>query len=397
MQYSNLKGMYRYFFLLIFILSALNMSHAAFQAAVITLVFPHGARQYSMGEVGTALADDENCIYWNPAGLGTYNYRWRGGAVTQFYEGLLPALELHNLHHFQIAGVYQLNVPHAMGFGFDINHIQLGQNSMVDEEGRVVARFRSRETVFTLGWGFNLEDFGIENHSFGVNAKYIGSYLAPGIGEGDEGIGRTFAFDIGYLYRFLKFGRFGLTFQNMGPPVFYISREEADPIPFTINAALAFKGGMSLWNTWLFDIAAEIRISRELAKNYPNKQPDPFWKALYTDLEDERGIEEVFYEANINTGAEISFMNTVSYRFGFLIDRLGERFERNHGIGITILDHFEFDFYSIYSPEGYRSEDFDINSHGVRHGQRGFSFSVYNLAQWSHNDFHWWKTRTIRE
>ncbi|MBN2037684.1 MAG: hypothetical protein JW768_13165 [Chitinispirillaceae bacterium] len=28
------------------------------QSAVITLVFPYGARSYAMGEVGTALADD---------------------------------------------------------------------------------------------------------------------------------------------------------------------------------------------------------------------------------------------------------------------------------------------------------------------------------------------------
>jgi len=37
------------------------------QSAVITLVFPSGSRSIGMGEVGTALADDEQVLYFNPA------------------------------------------------------------------------------------------------------------------------------------------------------------------------------------------------------------------------------------------------------------------------------------------------------------------------------------------
>ena len=39
------------------------------KSAVITLVFPSGARSLAMGEVGTALADDEQAAFYNPAGL----------------------------------------------------------------------------------------------------------------------------------------------------------------------------------------------------------------------------------------------------------------------------------------------------------------------------------------
>ena len=60
------------------------------QSAVITLVFPPGARSLGMGEVGTALADDEDVLYYNPAGLGMQNNRWHGGATTDFYQQLLP-------------------------------------------------------------------------------------------------------------------------------------------------------------------------------------------------------------------------------------------------------------------------------------------------------------------
>ncbi|NLD98836.1 MAG: UPF0164 family protein, partial [Fibrobacter sp.] len=40
------------------------------ETAVITLVFPPGARSTGMGEAFTGLADDVSATYYNPAGLG---------------------------------------------------------------------------------------------------------------------------------------------------------------------------------------------------------------------------------------------------------------------------------------------------------------------------------------
>jgi len=52
--------------LLVLLLSALAFARAS---AVITLEMPVGARQLGMGEVGAALGDDANTLYYNPAGL----------------------------------------------------------------------------------------------------------------------------------------------------------------------------------------------------------------------------------------------------------------------------------------------------------------------------------------
>ena len=43
------------------------------QSAVVTLVFPFGARNTGMGEVGTSLADDDAVLFYNPAGLAVQN------------------------------------------------------------------------------------------------------------------------------------------------------------------------------------------------------------------------------------------------------------------------------------------------------------------------------------
>ncbi|HEX2955211.1 MAG TPA: hypothetical protein VHO70_00160 [Chitinispirillaceae bacterium] len=54
------------------------------ESAVLTLIFPYGARSGGMGEVGTALADDESALFFNPAGLGVQNSRWKGGRLATF-------------------------------------------------------------------------------------------------------------------------------------------------------------------------------------------------------------------------------------------------------------------------------------------------------------------------
>lgn len=51
------------------LLVATVVAWSAPNSAVITLAMPIGARQMSMGETGTALADDAFATWWNPAGL----------------------------------------------------------------------------------------------------------------------------------------------------------------------------------------------------------------------------------------------------------------------------------------------------------------------------------------
>jgi hypothetical protein len=49
---------------------SLSTDAAVGESAVITLIFPPGARATAMGEAFTGLADDANATYYNPAGLG---------------------------------------------------------------------------------------------------------------------------------------------------------------------------------------------------------------------------------------------------------------------------------------------------------------------------------------
>jgi hypothetical protein len=362
------------------------------QSAVITLVFPSGARSLAMGEVGTALADDEQALFYNPAGLGINNRRWRGGAVTESYEQLLPAFRIPDLWHLHVAGCYQPALTNLGGFGLDLNFINFGLNTSTDEQGREIAQFRSYEYVFSGGWGFNFEEIGIRDHFWGIGLKYALSALAPGYGPGNEGIGSTYAVDFGYIWRFLPFMRFGFTFANMGPSVFYISREEADPLPFTINLALAYKNSFSVSNFHLFDLCAELRADREIVKNYPDRRPDPFYIAIFTGLinDTSRTVAQKFEEVNWHCGYDVTFAQTFSLREGFFIDPAGRRFEHHFGFGVSIYDHFQWDFAFIYSPEGYMKGIFPDGSTGARQGQWNFTFTFFRMFNWSQADGKWW-------
>ena len=77
------------------------------ESSVTTLIFPFGARSCGMGETGTALADDESVLFFNPAGLAIQNRRWQGGALSQSYGPILPELKQLDLWHLTFSSCYQ--------------------------------------------------------------------------------------------------------------------------------------------------------------------------------------------------------------------------------------------------------------------------------------------------
>jgi hypothetical protein len=371
------------------------------QSAVITLVFPSGARSLGMGEVGTALADDEDVLYYNPAGLGMQNNRWHGGAITDFYQQLLPAFHIPDLWQYRSEGVYQPESSVWGGVGHYFNMINFGVNEWTNELGAIIGRARSYEYVAGLSWGFNFEEIGLKNHYFGISTKYVRSALAPGYGPGNEGIGQTFAIDVGYIWKFFPSFRLGMTLQNMGPSIFYISQQEQDPIPFTFNFALAYSKDFLKDNgVILSQVRAEIRTDREIVKNYLDQPPDPFWKAISTDLFNDTvrydttrsQFRNDIGEFNLHLGAEYTLLNTFSFRSGFLYDDVGARMEAHWGTGVKLFNHFQCDTYWIYSPEGFSGRLFrNEGSNGARNGQWGINFTFFNMFKWNTADKTWWK------
>ncbi|MBN2188019.1 MAG: PorV/PorQ family protein [Chitinispirillaceae bacterium] len=371
---------------------------ASGQSTVITLTFPFGARSYAMGEVGTALADDESVLFFNPAGLSVPNKRLQGGAGTMFYEPLLPAFRLKELWLGALSATYQDTAHEWSALGIFFNYLNMSVNEWFDDLTQSLDSARSWEGVFALGWGFNFKEFGVKNHYFGITAKYVVSALAPGYNG--AGTGRTVAFDLGYLWTIGNNFRFGATLMNMGPAIYYIDEDEKDPIPFTLNLAGAYKNDFMVNEEWPVSVAAELRLDREIVRNDSNMHPDPFYKAFWTDFlhnTDESASTQI-QRINGHLGGEITGLNTVSLRSGFLIDVIGCRYEYHLGIGIQVLNHLSLDLGYICAPEGFMkgfsrflAGQQQIGSTGARHGQWQISLSAFRLLDWSDDDYEWWR------
>jgi len=286
-----------------------------------------------------------------------------------FYEQILPAFQMSDLWHGFPAVVIPTEDWGTLAFS--MNFINMGDNEQWDELEAYLGKARSWEGVFGISYGFPVK----EDLSLGLNAKYVYSVLDSKSG----GVGQTFAIDAAVLKRnfFVDKLDIGFMLQNMGPSIYYMTPEEADPIPFSLRLGLAYRP----IRTPFHELTLVFDAYREVVKNYYDKGPDPFWVALWTGMlnNKETTFAEEFQEINVSLGMEYLYADFMALRLGFLGDYLGERFELSMGLGVKYAN-MNVDFSYIYSPPGFmggiiRAIDPDKEgASGVRDGQWRLSF-----------------------
>ncbi|HCN04686.1 MAG TPA: hypothetical protein DIS79_03630 [Bacteroidetes bacterium] len=209
-------------------------------AAVPFLLISPDARASGMGDIGTAIADNANAVYWNPGGLGFNDTR----QIALSFSKWLPQF---NADLFYSYGTYAQYVDAIDGtIAGTVIFMNLGEFKRTLSDGTVLGTFRSNEFGLSLSYGTTIsEDLGA-----GVNIKYIQSNLAPaGLGSAGAGVGISAAFDLGFLWKPQKldfFGmnldnvlRLGVNLQNVGPKMTY--DRESDPLPTTLRTGIAIK------------------------------------------------------------------------------------------------------------------------------------------------------------
>jgi len=290
---------------------------------------------------------------WLASANGVNQWDYAERQVQFFYEPLLPEFNLPQLWHTYFAGIYPTDDWGT--FGLHINYINMGVNEWTDELGRQIgAEQRSWEGVFGLSYGLNLS----RDMSIGLNFQYVHSALAPGIGDEGEGVGRTFAIDVGFLKRNFIIPKlsWGIMAQNMGPAIYYRQETNKDPIPFTIRTGVAYQPVKDATHelNLLFD------MDREFVKNYFDGNPDPFYRAIFTtfqrdSLDSAEGFEyftDQMTEIQLHGGVEYWYVQFLAVRAGMLFDWVGERYELTLGIGIKYGKN-SFDWSYIHSPSGF--------------------------------------------
>lgn len=341
-------------------LSARTLAQSS--SAVPFLLISPDARSSGMGEVGTAVADDINAIYWNPGGLAFLDYVKVSGPradveevpyrqIALSFSPWLPQFNADLFYSYGTVGQYFEELDGTVAFNFLF--MNLGEFTRTAETGAVLGKFISNEFAIGLSYGTIIApDLGA-----GFQFRYIRSNLTPtSVGKQDAGVGNSIAFDLGLLWKPSELNllgwqvyekadefkvSFGVNLQNIGPKITYIN--ESDPLPTMLRLGTA----LQLINDEFNDLKFALDVSKMLVKRTTvdgKAVSDPLPKSLITGWENP-GVELSF-------GFEYWYEKVVAGRIGYFTEPavLGKRQYWNFGAGVR-YDIFRLDFSFINTLE----------------------------------------------
>lgn len=169
------------------------------------LLFDQGARGIALGGAYTALTDDANSLYWNPAGLSR---------VPRLSAAFMYSRYVADVVYHSGAFARRVNDESVLAAGW--RYRDIGTIDHTDLSGAALGSFHPRDYVVEAGWGQSILDLSDSevDVSMGIAGRMIHSdYLerASGYG-GDIGIQTRFytgpyAYDVGFAAQNLGLGQ----------------------------------------------------------------------------------------------------------------------------------------------------------------------------------------------
>ncbi|MDO8805363.1 MAG: PorV/PorQ family protein [Elusimicrobiota bacterium] len=287
-----LRAHFTGFFLLCLTAPAIAFASGPGTTAANFLKIPVGARETSLGGAFTAVADNADAVFYNPAGLG-----------------LLEAPEFAYAYNNYLPGVSQqwlaAAYPAASGtFGIGANYLGVKAFDSYDSADNRTGSVSAYDMAVYFGYGGRLETASdlLPSVRYGAAVKYISEKL-------DTGKATGYGLDAGLLLLpGVKNLRFGLGVENLAASRLEFIREGAKP-------PLNFKTGVS-YGIATPGGAAGALVSLDL--NFP--EDGPRYLAA--------GIENTLYGALALRAGYSSFgdlSNGVSFGLGFTLPARGGR------------------------------------------------------------------------
>ena len=177
-----------------------------------------GARALGMGGAYTALADDANALYWNPAGLSKLEKREFTASHAEMFES--TRLDF-------------LAYAHPVGdgaFAAGLTYLSQGKIDGRDSLGRQTAGYDASDAAVNLGYARKLEAVDL-----GATIKYLRSHIGSTEAQGA-------AVDIGVKRAFDRIS-VGAALRNLGPGLKFGDQRNDLPLRLAAGAAYKFKGG----------------------------------------------------------------------------------------------------------------------------------------------------------
>ncbi|MGD9489552.1 MAG: PorV/PorQ family protein [Calditrichaceae bacterium] len=207
-------------FALIFTLNGMAQEAAESAGTVSNLFLRTGlsARAAGLSESFTAISNDENALFYNPAGLANISKGAVGLTHTQWFEDI----RIDNL-------LVGYTFRRKLGIGFSIAHMWMPSIQGKDYFGQPTGNIDVSSSIISLGLGYKIH----RSFFIGLGIKYfqdkLGEFSAGGV-----------AFDAGmYMHTMIRGLTLGAALQNAGGEIKYES--ESVPIPLTIRIGAAYK------------------------------------------------------------------------------------------------------------------------------------------------------------
>lgn len=228
--------------LFIFILSIILVSLAIPVFATSTggtsaqfLKIPIGPRPESMGGAFTGLANDGSAIFWNPAGTGQFEKAhmiagYIGYVAKLKYEYFGAAFPIGDYYRLGI-GIGALNSPPMLVTTFE--SLLVDNNVINNVYGSAGDEFNASSNLFILNLSRKFRYGDRDLFFVGGNLKYVRESL-------EDYKAFTLAYDLGILFKVTESFRLGLSLQNLGGELKFISEKEQLPQAFRFGLSYYF-------------------------------------------------------------------------------------------------------------------------------------------------------------
>ena len=347
-------------------------------------------RQNAMANTGYSLSNDENVLYYNPAGLGLPIFQ----NLSLIYGSIINTNDDNSFKPIHKRGNIIYGLKNIGGFSFDISQYNYKEDDskltylgiidddfidiINDMDGKLVGVcddngvFYNPEYLISLGWGHNLSFIKLNNHSIGICFNLL-SY-ASNI--------NIFTSDIGYLYVSPFNLRAGIVFKNL----FQIKGKnikdfDISNVPRMINTAIGYCNLISIHEKInILSIAVEINgnvIFREERYYYFFVEHGNLIPYLGTNINTE--VKQEVY-GRLNIGLETLVLNSLSFRIGYVNGSQFKENEFHYGFGLRLFNHINIDYYKGEDPL-FKEDIYQ------------FTISINNLLKWDKNDLKWWLKR----
>jgi hypothetical protein len=333
----------------------LNNINAQGETAVPFLLLAPDSRAGGIGESGTGLADNGAAIFWNPAGLAFLS----GSEVSITHSNWLPQFNLDLFYDYLTYRQYLEEVDGTISAS--ITYMNFGEFARTSSQSSdVIGTFTSFDAALTLGYATKISnDWGL-----GFNFRLIHSKLSdkPTEQEQGSGVATSVSFDIAAMWRPEKLylpliGDFdnrlsiGMNLSNLGPKIYYIDQEQADPIPTNFRLGFAAKLFEDEYNSLTFTLDfSKLLVDRaDTGKARKN-----FYSTIFTAWADESFDREL---RDIVTSMGVEYWYGVPEEFMFAL-RAGV----------------------FYEDPDYGNRKFATFGAGIRYDLYGFDFSYLTTS-----------------